>query len=664
MESDVEDMYLARNLDIIQELQEKDPDIICLQEFWLSNEKLVDLYEHAFGQKYLSRYLLRQSTTAHNQNNPINSQSSSNSLPLSHKRKDGLAIFVKKNRFAIDDTQEILFQDGGDRVALLLRLRALEQQSQVRVSSSYAQKSASDKSFVVVNTHLLFPHNEGSKMISVREVAKILGFLETYERKLQGENILLQEPRLPVILAGDFNHPAHGKAFSLLHRRGFKNAYIDMHENPMQMHSLPSQHRHPYYVSHLNHKGEVLAADHVYVYNPANMHASHAHTHAPDGVPPTTTGHANTNTHPTDWTDMVYGELVQRILEKYSPHAPQTSNARTPSSAGNMLCKVEWPEGAEGAESAESMGGSMCMLLAPDHLLYSLQTAFLEMDEDKDGTLSFFEFQHGLKKLGFFGESAPHLTDSETLVLFEGGDQDRDGLLTYQEWVERVCRACLGVDVDVGRGLGGNYDQYEGGAELAGDRAAHSSSKVIDLGDMTEDDDGVGGGWESLIPSLYREVQKEEGWGKGWAWEDTGGHSNLSHSPVMEDGEDGMGVWEYGRDDHSPFFPPLTPPAHFSHTTLSNEEVVRHLLDKGRDEEGWRARGEFLSPSLTLTPAAPAPALARHSLTAAKPIRSSLRLNVRKVEVFPCELLNGEWPSSYTLSDHGAVMCIFSLESP
>lgn len=169
MESDQEDMYMSRNRAIIQDLQEKDPDIICLQEIWLSNEKLVDLYEDAFGHTYFARYLQRQSSGAHN-NNSLN--------PSSQKRKDGLAIFVKKNRFEIEDTKEILFQDGGDRVALLLRLRAL---APFPLPHTYPSPSPSlDRCFVVVNTHLLFPHNEGSKMISVREVAKVCVYIFLY----------------------------------------------------------------------------------------------------------------------------------------------------------------------------------------------------------------------------------------------------------------------------------------------------------------------------------------------------------------------------------------------------------------------------------------------------------------------------------------------------
>ena len=37
--------------------------------------------------------------------------------------------------------------------------------------------------FLCVNTHLLFPHNEYSTKIRLREITKILGYVEAYKQK-------------------------------------------------------------------------------------------------------------------------------------------------------------------------------------------------------------------------------------------------------------------------------------------------------------------------------------------------------------------------------------------------------------------------------------------------------------------------------------------------
>jgi mRNA deadenylase 3'-5' endonuclease subunit Ccr4 len=141
-ESDLEEVFLARNSQICSALLALAPDIICLQEFWHSNPKLVHLYESQMGDLYEIRYLRR-----------------------SRQRKDGLAVLVKRAVFKIEDEQDIMFQDCGDRVALLLLLSL----------------QSSKEACIVVNTHLLYPYNANSTKISIREMAKVLGFLQLYQ---------------------------------------------------------------------------------------------------------------------------------------------------------------------------------------------------------------------------------------------------------------------------------------------------------------------------------------------------------------------------------------------------------------------------------------------------------------------------------------------------
>ena len=62
-----------------------------------------------------------------------------------------------------------------------------------------------------VNTHLLFPHNEYSSKIRLREVTKILGFIESYRQVNLCTTICgRSDVRIPVILCGDFNGSPNG----------------------------------------------------------------------------------------------------------------------------------------------------------------------------------------------------------------------------------------------------------------------------------------------------------------------------------------------------------------------------------------------------------------------------------------------------------------------
>jgi hypothetical protein len=79
------------------------------------------------------------------------------------ERDDGLAMFVKKKKLWVQDSRDIIFHDCGDRVAKMLLLAYLP-----------GDATTAPQQLIVVNTHLLFPHNEFSTKIRQREVTKIL----------------------------------------------------------------------------------------------------------------------------------------------------------------------------------------------------------------------------------------------------------------------------------------------------------------------------------------------------------------------------------------------------------------------------------------------------------------------------------------------------------
>ena len=159
MEAEFKDKYMARNQAICDQLLQSKADIICLQEYWSGSEELRDLYKGILcGPKGAGYTFTEQRRTSH-----------------WRIRDDGLACFIKDERIIVQDTRAILFHDCGDRVAqmLLLSLRP----------SPNSPKNTPAQQFICVNTHLLFPHNEYSTKIRLRELAKILGFVESYRMR-------------------------------------------------------------------------------------------------------------------------------------------------------------------------------------------------------------------------------------------------------------------------------------------------------------------------------------------------------------------------------------------------------------------------------------------------------------------------------------------------
>jgi exonuclease III len=189
-ESEREDLYLSRHENICKHLQQTQADVICIQEFWLSSEKIKKLYIHMLCETYgyIKKSLRRTSHW--------------------RTRDDGLAVFVKNDTIEIQDCQNILFHDCGDRVAMLLLL-AIRPSSILHhhvLSHSTNIEPLKPQQFIVINTHLLFPHNTYSTNIRLREATKILGFAELYrQRELCTTICNRADIRLPVIVTGDFN---------------------------------------------------------------------------------------------------------------------------------------------------------------------------------------------------------------------------------------------------------------------------------------------------------------------------------------------------------------------------------------------------------------------------------------------------------------------------
>lgn len=80
----------------------------------------------------------------------------------------GLLIAVQKEYFNILNYKELHFNDCGDRVAQLLHVELAFPFSQRRNSDDIRQE------ILIVNTHLLFPHDATLSLVRLQQVYKHL----------------------------------------------------------------------------------------------------------------------------------------------------------------------------------------------------------------------------------------------------------------------------------------------------------------------------------------------------------------------------------------------------------------------------------------------------------------------------------------------------------
>ncbi|KAK4480544.1 hypothetical protein RD792_013622 [Penstemon davidsonii] len=223
-ESDVKDYWLNRNQRILDWLLCERSTIICLQEFWVGNEELVSMYDQRLGDAGYMNFKLART----------------------NNRGDGLLTAVHKDYFKIINHQELLFNDFGDRVAQLLHVELIAPLSQFR-NSNVRQE------ILIVNTHLIFPHNSSLCLERLRQVYKILQYVESYQK----ENKL--DP-LPILLCGDWNGSKKGHIYKFLRSQGFVSSYDTAHQ-----YTDADAHK---WVSHRNHRGNICGVDFIWLLNP------------------------------------------------------------------------------------------------------------------------------------------------------------------------------------------------------------------------------------------------------------------------------------------------------------------------------------------------------------------------------------------------------------
>ncbi|XP_074576566.1 putative calcium-binding protein At1g02270 [Curcuma longa] len=223
-ESQYKAYWLNRNEKIIDQLLVDRSSIICLQEVWLGNEELVQMYEKRLGDAgYISFKLAR-----------------------TNNRGDGLLTAMRQDYFRVINYRELLFNDFGDRVAQLLRVESA-------VALWQGQACSVRQQILIVNTHLLFPHDFSLCIVRLQQVYKILQYIETYQKEHNLDS-------MPIILCGDWNGSKRGHVYKFLRSQGFLSSYDTVHR-----YSDVDAHK---WVSHRNHRGNVCGVDFIWLLNP------------------------------------------------------------------------------------------------------------------------------------------------------------------------------------------------------------------------------------------------------------------------------------------------------------------------------------------------------------------------------------------------------------
>ncbi|XP_050155947.1 uncharacterized calcium-binding protein At1g02270-like isoform X2 [Malus sylvestris] len=223
-ESDYGAFWVARNQRILDWLLCESSAIICLQEFWVGNEEFVNMYLDRLGEAGYTTFKLART----------------------NNRGDGLLTAVRRDCFSVRNYRELHFNDFGDRVAQLLHV-------QLATPFSQNQRGNVQQEMLIVNTHLLFPHDSSLSIVRLHQVYKILQFVESY----QNEKML--NP-MPIVLCGDWNGSKQGHVYKFLRSQGFESTYDTAHQ-----YTDADAHK---WVSHRNHRGNICGVDFIWLCNP------------------------------------------------------------------------------------------------------------------------------------------------------------------------------------------------------------------------------------------------------------------------------------------------------------------------------------------------------------------------------------------------------------
>ncbi|OQR86532.1 hypothetical protein ACHHYP_10456 [Achlya hypogyna] len=179
-------LYMRRMDALVSPLKAERSSIICLQEYWFDKP-----YMQAFQSHFpdFSCHLAKRPGL----------------------KEDGLAIFVDNTQLTIHNYAQLDFDKAGERVAMLMHLSIPPSLLDAHTHSFM------ERSFLLVNTHLTFPHSDINRVMRMSQIQTMLRAVQDYQVKEQLENC-------PVVMCGDFNDiydPVH----NLVIENGFRSVF-------------------------------------------------------------------------------------------------------------------------------------------------------------------------------------------------------------------------------------------------------------------------------------------------------------------------------------------------------------------------------------------------------------------------------------------------------
>ncbi|RYR74909.1 hypothetical protein Ahy_A02g009620 isoform B [Arachis hypogaea] len=254
-ESEFRYSWLSRNESILNSLLAESSSIMCLQEFWVGNEELVHMYEEKLGDAGYHLFKLART----------------------NNRGDGLLTAIHTKYLHVVNYRELFLNDFGDRVAQLLHVQSIAPVLQNQMGSLHQE-------FLIVNTHLLFPHNSSLCIVRLHQVCPcfssdshmnfvfnlILAFTVfvgspnfgasgIVSKRKQAETDAYYTLRVSSLFdfaAIDWNGSKKGHVYKFLRSQGFVSSYDSYADS------------HKQWVSHRNHRGNICGVDFIWLCNP------------------------------------------------------------------------------------------------------------------------------------------------------------------------------------------------------------------------------------------------------------------------------------------------------------------------------------------------------------------------------------------------------------
>jgi protein angel len=211
LESEHKAAFLSRAQAAIHAIKREQSDLVCLQEFWFQRE-----YQRAFRHAFHPTHYLH-------------------SVKRPGDKQDGLAVFVDKRKLELHYVEDVdLVGEAGDRVALLLHVATKWNRESVPLAQ---------RSFLVVNSHLTFPHNHMYASLRLTQIDRVLSAVRKYIARQDLHDV-------PVLLCGDFND-YDDPVYRLVTRHGFASMFAEMHGREAR-------------ITHCNHNNREVGVDFIF----------------------------------------------------------------------------------------------------------------------------------------------------------------------------------------------------------------------------------------------------------------------------------------------------------------------------------------------------------------------------------------------------------------